>query len=368
MEKAKRILVVIGKMDRGGAETIIMNLYRYIDREKVQFDFAVHTSQKADYDDEIISLGGRIFRFPRYKIINGFSYKKAWRQFFKQHKGEFCAVHGHIGSSAGIYLREAKRENIFTIAHSHSCMTGISGLLFKILAFPQRFIADYFFGCSEEAGIDRYGKRIVQNTQKYKTLNNGINAKAYIYNPQVRENYRNEFGLQDKLVVGHVGRLTYAKNHKFLIDVFKEIKKIRNDAVLVLVGRGELEEKIKKQVKDYGLEESIIFAGVREDIAEILQMFDVFVFPSNYEGLGIALVEAQAAGLPCVISDVIPSLACVTENCKKLSLRLSAAEWADQTLNMYKSSNRKNTFEAIEKSGFDIGKTAKDLEHFYLDC
>ena len=367
MKNVRRILVVIGKMDRGGAETIIMNLYRNIDRQKIQFDFAVHTNEKADYDDEIVAMGGRIFRFPEYKILNSLSYRKAWKEFFKNHQGEFCAVHGHIGSCAAIYLREAKKQSIFTIAHSHSCMNGISGLLFKALCFPQRFIADYFIGCSDEAGVDRFGKRVVKNSKIYKTLNNGINAKEYQYNPEIRAKYRADFGLEDRFVVGHVGRFTYAKNHKFLIKVFKEIKKIRDDAVLVLAGRGELEDQIKEQVREEGLENHVIFAGVRDDIPELLQMYDVFVFPSIFEGLGIVLVEAQATGLSCVLSSAVPSLACVTPLCKKLSLKESPSKWANEVIEICKNSGRENNYEVIKNSGFDIVSVAKELESFYLE-
>lgn len=366
MNNLKRVLVVIGKMDRGGAETIIMNLYRNIDRQKVQFDFAIHTNKKCDYDDEIVAMGGRIFRFPEYKIYNSFSYKKAWKKFFTEHAQEFCAVHGHIGSCAAIYLTEAKKHNIFTIAHSHSCMNGIGGLLFRVLCFPQRFIADYFLACSYEAGVDRFGKKVAQNPKIYKTLNNGIDAKAYTYNVETRNRYREEFGVQDKFVVGHVGRFTYAKNHKFLIDVFVEIKKIRQDAVLVFAGRGELEEKVKKQIVDYNLQDSVIFAGVRSDISDLLQMYDVFVFPSIYEGLGIVLVEAQATGLPCLLSSNIPDLACVTPNCKRLSLKESTCNWAQATLEIYNNTKRENTYDLIKSSGFDITAVAKELEDIYM--
>ena len=294
-------------------------------------------------------------------------FRKAWKKFLADRGQEFCAVHGHIGSCAAIYLGEAKKQKIFTIAHSHSCMNGITGFLFKILCFPQRFIADYFFACSDEAGIDRFGKKVVKDEKKYKTLNNGIDAKLYIYNPEIREKYRNDFGVQDKFVVGHVGRFTYAKNHKFLIEIFKEIKKIRENAVLVLTGRGELEDKVRKQVEEDGLENSVIFAGVRDDVASILQMFDVFVFPSNYEGLPLSVVEAQAASLPCLLTDIIPQFAVITENCELYSINNSASEWAQKILKIYDNSGRENAYEQIKASGFDIVSVAKELEKFYLE-
>jgi len=367
MNDVKHVLVVIGKMDRGGAETIIMNLYRNIDHNKVQFDFAVHTKDKADYDDEILALGGRIFRLPLYRVINGFSYRKAWKKFLSDHKGEFVAVHGHIGSCAAIYLKEAKKQGIFTISHSHSCMNGISGLLFKLLTFPQRFFVDYFIGCSKEAGIDRFGKKVVSNPSKYTTLNNGIDAKSYIYNLAIREKYRNEFGVEDKFVVGHIGRFTYAKNHKFLLEIFSEIKKMRNDAVLVLAGRGELEDKIREYVKELGLTNDVIFSGVRSDVSNLLQMYDVFVFPSNYEGLPLSVIEAQASGLPCLISTAVSELACVTDNCEMLTLKLTAKEWAEKVLYAYDNTIRGNKYEDIKNSGFDITEVAKEMEDFYIN-
>lgn len=361
-----RVLMVIGKMDRGGAETIVMNLYRNINRNRVQFDFAVHTYDKGDYDDEILALGGRIFYFPQYKVYNEIIYRKKWNEFFKTHGSEFKFVHGHIGSCATIYLSEAKKFGIKTIAHSHSCMNGLYGKCFKILSFPQRYIADWFLGCSDEAGIDRFGKKVVSNYKIYKTLSNGIDAKAYIYNPKIRNEYRKRFNVDDKLVIGHIGRFTYAKNHKFLIDVFKEIRKMREDSVLALVGRGELETEIREYVEKAGVSDSVIFGGVRSDISDFLQMYDVFVFPSIYEGLGIALVEAQAAGLPCIISDIIPSIACVTPNCKKLPLNDSPKAWAAEIIDMYEKTDRTNTYEYIKKSGFDIESVAQKLEDFYV--
>lgn len=366
MSNPKRVLMVIGKMDRAGAETIVMNIYRNIDREKVQFDFAVHSNEKADYDDEILALGGRIFRFPQYKIYNSISYKKKWHEFFKEHANEFCAVHGHIGSCASLYLHEAKKYNIYTIAHSHNFLRGLNGLMFKILCYPQRFIADQFFGCSIEAGIDRFGKKVVNNPKIYKTINNGIDAKQYIYNLETRNKYRDMYNVKDKLVVGHVGRFVHQKNHKFLIDIFYEIKKIRPNAILALAGRGELEEEIKQSLKELNLLDDVIFGGVRDDIADYMQMFDVFVFPSHYEGLGIVAVEAQATGLPSVLSNTIPPLVKVTDNCIFLSLNSPASKWAEETIKLYDNTNRVNTYDNIVNNDFDIITVTKELEKYYL--
>lgn len=359
--------MVIGRMNRAGAETMIMNIYRNIDRNNVQFDFAVHTKERADYDDEIISLGGRIFRFPEYKVYNAISYKKAWNDFFKEHNGEFCAVHGHLGSSAALYLSVAKKFNVFTIAHSHNCVTGLTGILYRILCYPQRFIADAFFGCSQAAGIDRFGKYVAENPKLYKNINNGIAAEKYIYNPKIRNDYRNKFRVENKFVIGHIGRLTKVKNHKFLLEIFSEIKKQRNNAVLMLVGRGELETEIRHYAEKLNITKDVVFCSVRDDVSNLLQSFDVFVFPSIYEGLPVTILEAQASGLPCVVSYAVPDAAIITpQNFKKLSLKKSAAEWANYVIELYEAVERTNTYESVVNRNFDVVATAKQLENFYI--
>lgn len=359
-----RILHVLGCLNRGGAETMVMNLYRDIDRTKVQFDFIIHTRDKCAYDDEIESLGGKIYRVPRYNGKNHFQYKKAWNIFFQEHP-EYKIIHGHVRSTASIYLKIAKKYGLTTIAHSHSTSSGIgfSGIAKNILQYQIRYIADYLFACSESAGIWLFGKKACQKDNFY-ILNNAIDTQKFIYNQKKRMEKRKEFQLEDKFVIGHVGRFYGPKNHKFLIDVFKAVHERNNNAVLMLVGDGELQQSIEKKVNDLGLSNNVMFTGVRPDIPDILQFMDVFLFPSLYEGLPVTLIEAQAAGLPCIISDTITNEVCITPYIRPVSLSKTANEWAEIVISSGKI-DRIDTSYYIEKNGFDIRETVEELTMFY---
>ncbi|WP_373212124.1 glycosyltransferase family 1 protein [Ruminococcus sp. 5_1_39BFAA] len=368
MDKCIHVLHVIRAMDRGGAETMIMNLYRRIDRSRIQFDFLVHVERKCDYDDEILRLGGRIFRVVPYRIYNYFSYKKQCGKILEEHP-EVKIVHGHIGSCASVYLRVANKRQRYTIAHSHAMnkMDNVADIIFKIMTFDNRWLADFYLGCSNEAGIDQYGKKVAAS-EKFQVLNNGIDAGQYCYNAEMQKHMKKSLGFEEKIVFGHVGRFIPLKNHKFLVEIFREIEKIEPRAEFILVGRGELEDKIKDRVHDMGIADKVHFLGVREDIAELMIMMDGFIFPSIHEGLGIVAVEAQAAGLPCVISEGIPDEAVVTENVKRLELSLGAETWAKTILQMYKDTQRSSQLDAIKKADYDISVTVRQLENIYCNA
>lgn len=368
MENSLRVLHVLGGLNRGGAETMVVNLYRNIDRSKVQFDFIVHTEDKCDYDDEIKSLGGRIYRLPRYTGKNHYQYKEAWRSFFQKHT-EYRIVHGHMRSTAAIYLRIAKQYGLITIAHSHntSSGTGFSATVKNIMQYPIRYIADYFFACSKNAGIWLFGEKVCQK-ENFMLLYNSIDTKKFIYDNNKRKEKRREFQIEDKFVIGHVGRFHTQKNHKFIVDIFKEIHDKDKSSVLMLVGDGDLRQQIKKKVDDLGLVNSVIFTGVRSDIAELMQAMDVFLFPSLYEGLGIVVIEAQAAGLPCIIADTIPKEAHVTNNIKTLSLKKPAGEWASLLLKFSSTTiTRNNISQILSQRGYNIEDNAKWISDFYCD-
>ena len=214
-----RILHVVHGMDCGGTENIIMNLYRNIDRSKIQFDFLVHTQKHCFFDDEIEKLGGQIYRVPYYNILNLFKYQKALKRLFVSHK-EWRAVHGHLGSCACIYLRIAKQFRIYTIAHSHAINNkkiSLKSVLYSFHARLTRGVADYYMGCSYEAGADRYGSRIA-NSRNFKVIFNGIKVQNYIFNPIIRESIRYAYSITDKYLIGHVGRFSPVKNHIFMVE------------------------------------------------------------------------------------------------------------------------------------------------------
>ena len=309
-----RVLQVIGAMDRGGAETMLMNAYRAMDRSRVQFDFLVHEQRVCDYDEEIESLGGRVYRaLPRFTGLNGAAYRKAVRAFLAQHP-EHEVVHGHIGSSAAIYLGEAKRAGRVAVAHSHAQNYPLSAgeLAFRALSYPVRFKADYFLACSEQAGIDRFGRAVVEG-ERFHVLRNGIDVAAFACTDEQHRQAKQELcdrlgisGAQGPVLIGHVGRFDPVKNHRFLIETFTQVKRDVPAAHLLLVGRGPEEAAIREQVRAAGLESSVHFLGVTDDVPAVLHGLDAFVLPSFREGLSMAAVEAQAAGVPCALSDGVP--------------------------------------------------------------
>lgn len=365
MSEPIRILQVFAEMNRGGAETMIMNLYRHIDREKIQFDFIVHTEEKCAFDEEIEQLGGRIYRVPRYVGKNHFAYKNAWNYFFSNYP-EYNIIHGHVRSTASIYLRIAKKYSLVTIAHSHntSSGSGVTSVIKNLFQYPIRNISDYFLACSESAGKWLFGDKIV-GSNKFNILNNAIETGRFTFNNQVRDAIRNEFGIEAKYVIGHVGRFHPQKNHEFLIDIFKNIHDKIEDSVLLLVGDGSLKESMQSKVRKENLESCVIFAGVRSDVPYIFQGMDLFIFPSLFEGLGIVVVEAQASGLNCIVSDQIPDEAIITKLVKKVSLSKSPEYWGERAIEKI-NSKREDTSKLIKDAGYDIKDTTKWLEKFYL--
>lgn len=361
MSEPIRILQVVTYMGRGGLETMLMNYYRNIDRSKVQFDFLTHRSEKADYDDEIENLGGKIYHLPR---LNPFSksYLNELDNFFKEHR-EYELVHCHQDCLSGIVLKIAKKNGVrFTIAHSHSASQDKNlKYLIKVLAKKSiKKYSDKMFACGEYAG------KWMFETDDFEVINNAIDTDLYIYNEKKSFEVRKKLGIEGKFVVGHVGRFSYPKNHKLIINIFDEVQKIEPDSVLILVGDGNMRGEIEDMVKVLGIEDKVKFMGVRSDVNELMQAMDVFLFPSLYEGLPVTMVEAQASGLKCIISDKVPPECVLTDNVDVVKLNESSKIWASKVLK-YKSYDRQNTKQAIEKANFDIKVNAKYLQEFYLN-
>lgn len=370
MDKPIRVLHVIGIMNRGGAETMIMNLYRHIDRSKVQFDFVENSSEPAIFDEEIISLGGRIYRCPHYNGKNHFTYVKWWNEFFQAHSKEYPIVHGHLGSTAAIYLAIAKKYGVYTIAHSHSAGTdhSMKSYLYRIMSHNTRNVADYFFACSEAAGLDRFGRKVTSGTH-YAVLNNAIEVDKFSYNPDVRQSVRRELGYEpNQIVVGHIGRYTKEKNHAFVLKIFSELKKLNDDARLLMIGGGPLHTQITQASERMGIFSDTVFTGVRSDVDQLVQAMDIFVRPSLYEGLPVTMVEAQAAGLPCLISDKVPPECILTEGLVDvMPLSAGAEAWADEILEK-RNTPRTDRSAEIAAHGFDITTEAVKLQEFYLSA
>lgn len=357
-----RILQVVTHMNRGGLETTLMNYYRNIDRTQIQFDFLTHRNYDGDYGKEILSLGGKIYHLP---VLNPFGrkYKKSLADFFDYHP-EYQIIHVHQDCMSSVILKIAKKKNIAVrIAHSHSTSQD-KNMKYLVKMYYRRQIpcfSTHLLACSVAAGKWMFGDH------KFEVLNNAIDAEKFRFNEIKRTIVRDRLQIQDReLLIGHVGRFCYPKNHSFLIDIFNIIRN-RVPSKLILVGDGELKKDIEQKVKVCGLEDKVIFTGVISDVSEIMQAMDVFVFPSNYEGLPVTLIEAQAAGLPCLISDRVPIECGITDLVRQIPLAESAEEWADQVIKSAKT-NRKNTFLEIRNAGFDIKESAKHLQDFYYSC
>lgn len=381
--KPVRVLHVLGGLGLGGAESRIMDLYRCMDREKVQFDFLVHQDGAGQgreqeqmvrcpefYDEEVKSLGGNIYLLPKFKVYNYFAYKKAARRFFKEHS-RFCAVQGHMTSTAAIYLPEAGKAGIRILAaHARSAGVdkGIKGTLTRILRIPLLRRADYCFACSEEAGESVFGKKW-KNSAKAKIIPNAVDAQKFVYQENVRIKTREELGISDCYVLGHVGRFHYAKNHEFLLEIFAAFRDRMNRegkrTVLMLLGEGAGMEASKQQAQRLDIDKDILFMGNQKEVWKYYQAMDYFVFPSRFEGLPGTVVEAQAAGLRCMISDRITREAGFSSLVHYEDIALPARDWAEYIMrNMFYE--RKNMCQTVKDAGFDVGEQAKRMERFYM--
>lgn len=374
MDHPIRILHVLGGVSLGGAESRIMDLYRCMDRETIQFDFLVHSddaeARKPEfYDEEIKALGGRIYVLPKFRAYNYIAYKKAAVEFFKNHH-EFAVVQGHMTSTASIYLPIAKKAGVpVTAAHARSAGVdkGIKGFVTKALRLPLLQKADYCLACSKEAGEAVFGKGWLK-FPKAAVLPNAIDSEKYIFDERKREEIRKNLGLQDCYVIGHVGRFHYAKNHEYLLEVFVALRaemSCRNiKAKLLLLGDGAGMDTIKGRAKELELEKDILFMGSKRDVENYYQAMDYFVFPSRFEGLPGTVVEAQAAGLKCIISDRITPEAGICELVRYESIDEPADIWADY-ISAQAFYKRENMHGVIKEAGFDVREQAVRMEGFY---
>lgn len=368
MDKQVRVVHVLGALHRGGAETFVMNVYRHIDKTKVQFDFIIHTNNDCAYRKEIEEMGGRIYLIPQFRLKKMFLYIRTWEKLLAEHP-EWFIVHGHVRSTACIYMYIAKKAGRTVIAHSHSISNGrgTKGFVRDVMQYPVRYIADYFFACSEAAGKWMFGERIVRHNRHYKVVRNAINAVDFKYNRKYDEEIRKKFNLEDKKIIGTVGRLCDAKNPFFILDIFEAVYKCNQDTVLLWGGDGELREQIEIATKKKGLQGNVMLLGSVADVYKLYSAFDVFLFPSKWEGFGISLIEAQTAGLPCFVSENIPKEAVICEFVKQLSLEQGCNEWGNEIMKgLQYPSGRNRGYKDVINSGYDINIIVTYLQRLYL--
>lgn len=363
--KPVRVLQVVTIMNRGGLETMLMNYYRKIDRRKIQFDFMVHRFERGSYDDEIESLGGIIYRMSPIRPGKYRKYFKELDNFFDEHK-EYKVIHSHINENSAFVLRAAKNANIpCRIAHNHVAGLGLD-YKFPFRMYARLFLksnANRYFACSKEAGKWLFGESEVESGN-VTVINNAIDLEMFSPNTKIRNTMREDLDISDKFVIGHVGRFSKSKNHEFLINVFYEVYKKNNKSILLLVGEGEEIEKIKGKVKKLGIEDCVIFTGLRSDIYNVMQCMDVFVFPSYFEALPVVLIEAQAIGLKAFVSTGVPKEADLTNTIEFLSLDLSAEKWSEKILSS--DINRFNNKDILLNKGYSILDNVTWLSNYYL--
>ncbi len=370
-----RVLNFVGEMSPGGIEVLIMNLYRNIDKSKVQFDFLMHSPDgEGSFVPEIEKLGGRVYRAPIIKTKNKTYYGRInqyirfLKRFFKEHQ-EYRIIHGHMTNTAAIYMPIAKKYGnvVCTIAHSHltQARPGLVGKVTDILHKPIPKLATDYFACSEMAAHWIFSEEAIK-AGKVKVIKNGVDPKRFHYDINEASEMKKELGLEGKFVIGNVARFKTEKNHTFMIDIMSELVKIRHDIVLMLVGDGELRQETEEKVHSLGLDDYVKFMGIRSDVPQLMEAMDLFLLPSLYEGLPVVGIEAQAAGLPVVTSTGVTEETDITGNVTFLDLNVGAKAWAEKINEVYENFQRKDMLTYIRENGYDITETAKWLQEFYL--
>ncbi len=362
-----RVLMLFTILNRGGAETMVMNYYRQIDRTKVQFDFVVHREERGAYENEIEQLGGRIYRFMPLRPWTIPQYKKQIKHFFDEHP-EYRIIHGHCSESGYYFYKEASKRGVpVIIAHAHSSHVPFDLKLIgrTWMKLKMRPYLTHYLTCGKEAAEWLFGKRLAE---KAIILPNAIDTNHYEFSPITRQRLRQQLGFTDGVsVVCHVGSFVKPKNHRTIVEIFNIFHKQHPKSVLMLIGEGILMQEIQDQVKSFGLTDCVYFMGLREDVNLLLMAADVFLFPSLHEGFPLSLLEAQCSGLPCVVSEGVPQETCITNLVTRLSHKESAELWVEAIIRQPSfSCDRTNYAKLIADAGYDIKKNAQWLENFYI--
>lgn len=361
----ERIAVILGKMHSGGKKNLVMEYYRHIDKTKIQFDFLCDDDSNAIPTEEIESLGGRVYVIPRYQNI--VANIKAIKKICKKNK--YKIVHGYNGTMNVFGLYAAKCAGVpirinesISMAHSSDKKTYIKNLLKPF----SRCFSTHYMANGEACGKWQFGK--VYDEGKVAIFKTVINVDENKYDPRLRDKCRKEYGLQDNIVIGHIGRLTTQKNTLFIIDIFNEIRKIEDKAKLLIIGDGDLKDGMLERIKEYGIEDKVLYLGRREDIKQFYNAMDCFLLPSLYEGLPVVGVEAESCGLPMFFSTEIPK---ESSPCADLGvfvgLDKSASEWAQEVVKKIKNTERKDHRSEVKAAGFDSVTEARKLLQYYED-
>lgn len=363
MDETIRVLHVIGSLNIGGSQSLVMSIYRNINHEKIQFDFVINHNEHRYFEKEITDMGGKVYYIPQLNMKNPKKFIDNWHKFFEEHK-EYKIIHGHVRSTAAIYLKIARKYGRFAIAHSHntSSGSGIKAFMKDIIQLPIRYNADYFMACSDEAGKWLFGNKIIKQNN-YHVLKNAIELDKFSRKPEIRNEIRDKYNLSDTIVIGNVGRFIKQKNQLFLLDIFSKFHRKNPDSRLLMVGYGEMKKDILTKINELGLKQHAIIPTETEKAEIYLQAMDLYVFPSLYEGLGISLIEAQVSGLPCVISNKVPKSAIVSDYVISLSLNDSIDKWVEKMEYMLQKDTQNICNKDIKS--YDINNVVAWIEAFY---
>lgn len=356
-----RVLQCVNNMHRAGLETMLMNYYRHIDRNKIQFDFLTHRPTRSEYDDEIEDLGGKVYYAPRLYPQNYPAYFRYMKRFFIEHP-EYRIIHSHIDAMSYLPLMAAKKAGVpIRIAHSHntSIDKDFKYLMKEAFRWQLPHVATDYLACGTEAGKFLFGNR------DFQVIPNAIDTSGFRFSIETRDAVRRSLGIENAFVIGCVGRLTAQKNISFLINVFREICKVDPNSVLLVIGGGNEENELQALTKKLGISERVMFLGIRSDVNDLYQAMDVFVMPSLFEGLPVVGIEAQFSDLHCVFSSSITREVSISEKAHFVSLERSYSDWASYILRLKRVVGDRNPNFQCQR--YDIEQAKDVLEQYYLN-
>lgn len=368
-----RVLQVIDRLNyNSGVSSVLMNYYNHINYQKVIFDFLTWNEVSEPLKSQIEAKGSYIYYISSISFRNILTIGREAEIFFEQHR-EYKVVHIHTPNTAFIYARAAQKAGVpVRILHSHNAK-GADGIIKKarnllLNKWGIRYVNQYQ-ACSRKAAVYLFGKRKVEK-EEVVILNNAIDLQQFAFNQEIRNQIRTELQLNDKFIIGHVGRFCQQKNHEFLIDIFSVFHSKNPNSILMLLGEGEMKKQIKNKVLSLGLLDSVLFLGVKKEVYVYMQAMDVFVLPSLYEGLPVVCIEAQAAGLPCIISNRVTEEIKILKNTCFLDLKIPIEIWVGK-LEEYKKDNKRiesnEIIKVMTECGYNIEKEAVKVENRYLE-
>ncbi len=367
-EKPVKVLYIVDSLkQRFGVTSVVMNYFRYIDVKKVKIDFMVLENSDPCIVNEIKSLGSEVFFMPQLSLTHFKEFFGYIKKFFKEHNN-YTVIHSHFNQLDSLIFPIAKRAGIRNcISHSHNTKYSdyhLRAIRNYIMCIPLKYTATVWAACGIKAGKFLYGNNFIRSP-KHLIINNAIDTRKFAFDLKVREEVRNEFGIKNEIVIGNIGSMKLQKNQEFLLKVFSKLQKKSNCYKLILVGDGDLREKLEQTTTELGIKDKVIFTGQRSDVYRLLQGIDIFALPSLYEGLPVIGIEAQAAGLPCLFSDKVTREASIC-NAQFLSIQNGTAPWIS-AIQKLQEFNRRNTENKIKSKNFDIKEEANKLAQFYYN-